>query len=225
MPCHCESHYVEGGGKEGKGCVLQKLTANVSMLLSTKAAFKLFTSSKQSHRPLLSPTTCPVFISQEKSPQADRSRDQNLPGCSVCHHRPVGSCRPPAQGGWVLMCGPFPPALTYSTRWGWMQPAGRRCVHWAPGCAHGTQGAHACSFCLCLSHPSAARCQRFGASGCLRSRCCTEESPGHENHLTEQKKTPQTHLRWSSKHLLWPAMEGALQGPPGHYYLKGIPRC
>lgn len=64
--------------------MLQELTANVSMLLSTKAAFKLFTSSKQSHRRLLSPTTCPVFISQEKSPQADRSRDQNLPGCTVC---------------------------------------------------------------------------------------------------------------------------------------------
>lgn len=113
------------------------------------------------------------------------------PGYSVCplgHHRPMDSCRSPAQGG-CSRVAPHP-ALTYSTRWGWTQPAGRRCAHWALGHALGTPGAHVCSSCRCPSRPSAARCQRFGASGCLHSRCYTQERPGHENHLTVQKKLP-----------------------------------
>lgn len=126
------------------------------------------------------------FISREKSSQADRSRDQTSPGTvpallvTTDPWIPAGHL--PRVDARVYVARP--PALTYSTRWGWMQPAGRRCAHWAPGRARGTPGVHACSSCRCLSRPSSARCQHFGASGCLRSRCCAEESQGHENHLT-----------------------------------------
>jgi hypothetical protein len=129
-----------------------------------------------------------------------RQKQTSKPGHSVCplgHHRPVDSCRSPAQGG----CSHAPSsALTYSTRWGWTQPAGRRCAHWALGRARGTPGAHACSSCRCPSRPSAARCQRFGASGCLHSRCYTQERSGHENHLTAQKKLPTNPPKVASSH-------------------------
>lgn len=160
------------------GYGLQELTANVSALLKTDTEFKLVTCSKQSHQPLLAPSLalCLYFLRElSTSRQKRTSKPPRYTVCPSGHHRPVDSCRPPAQGGCSRVAPP--PALTYSTRWDWTQPAGRRCAHWALGRARGTPGARACSSGRYLSRLSAARCQRFGASGCLHSRCCTEESP------------------------------------------------